>query len=327
MDLARRALHAAFMFALATSCSSSNAERRDTHAASSAETKATLASVAEEMRLSALRMQQAQKDAEAQCSPLAGRAVPPAEEHAVGAAVARAFTGHSAAATDKLGVYVQKVGSQVAAHAARSPGTWSFQVFDDPQKPTLASTVGGYVFISTRVLARLKNEAQLAALLAREVAHVSSDWLVKYDSSRVQMCRIALTGFAMAAAGASDIPGGPDFAQEGKFGRSFKKLADPKGLDVEGEDAEFVTWYAGQFMEQQMGMFPFSPDQEERADDAALELLTAAGYDSGALLHALKQLEPDTPRHWRLEKKPPHKGKTPPFPKDVPMPKDVPAPK
>jgi predicted Zn-dependent protease len=323
-------LHASFILLLTLSCASSNAERsgeasRDAKKANNAEMQAAMAAAAEEARLAAQKLQQAQADAEAKCGALSGKPVPSAEEHVVGEAVAKAFIKPDAPApNEKLAAYVQKVGEKVAAHARRSPGKWTFVVVEDPQ-PKMFSTLGGYVFIPTLYLSLLKDEAQLAAVLAHEVAHVSDDWLGRYDTARLKMCRTALTSMALTEAGVSSIPGGGPFVQNTKLSRSMKKLADPNGLNLDGDDAEFLSWYAGQFLLWH-SLERFPDDVELKADAQAVELLHAAGYDTGALALALEVLPapPGTVYGYRRAALDPlkvQKGKTPPFPKDVPFPK------
>ena len=272
----------------------------------------------------AMQMQQANAQAAADCSPLINRPVAWPEERAIGAASALALirTGKglyldplpektaagAQAKRDASGAagvalppgekndvtsYVQRVGALVASRSARPSIAWTFAVLDDPT-PRVSSTLGGYVFITTGALAKLENEAQLAAVLAHEVAHVAGpDWRERYAKARVSMCKTALTGLSLVMNGASNVPGSEQFVANAKFGKTLKKLADPEGLDVEHDpdvDPEFLRWYAGQALQFQQ-MLGFGADEEARADAEAAVMLGTAGYDPAALEQALGLFE------------------------------------
>ncbi len=67
--------------------------------------------------------------------------------------------------------YVNNVGRWLALQTERPDLPWQFGVLDAPQVNAFA-TPGGYVFITRGLLGRMKNEAELAGVLAHEIAHV-----------------------------------------------------------------------------------------------------------------------------------------------------------
>ncbi|MRV72351.1 M48 family metalloprotease [Duganella sp. FT92W] len=67
--------------------------------------------------------------------------------------------------------YVNQVGQWVAAQGERPELTWRFAVLDDAEANAFAAP-GGYIFITRGLLYGLRNEAELAGVLAHEVAHV-----------------------------------------------------------------------------------------------------------------------------------------------------------
>jgi len=67
--------------------------------------------------------------------------------------------------------YVNRVGRWVALHTERPDLNWQFGVLDSDNINAF-STPGGYVLITKGLLARLRNEAELAGVLAHETAHV-----------------------------------------------------------------------------------------------------------------------------------------------------------
>jgi predicted Zn-dependent protease len=73
-----------------------------------------------------------------------------------------------------LAFYVGRVGRRIAAHAGRPDLDFHFRVLSDPE-PQGYAILGGFVYVTTGALGRLRSEAELAALLAHEVAHVALD--------------------------------------------------------------------------------------------------------------------------------------------------------
>jgi predicted Zn-dependent protease len=67
--------------------------------------------------------------------------------------------------------YVNRVGRWVALHTERPDLNWQFGVLDSNNINAFA-TPGGYVLITKGLLARLRNESELAGVLAHETAHV-----------------------------------------------------------------------------------------------------------------------------------------------------------
>ena len=74
----------------------------------------------------------------------------------------------------RLAAYVTRVGRRVAAHAGRPDLAFRFRVLASPD-PQGYALLGGFVYVTSGALARLGSEAELAALLAHEVAHVALD--------------------------------------------------------------------------------------------------------------------------------------------------------
>jgi predicted Zn-dependent protease len=72
---------------------------------------------------------------------------------------------------DALQAYVNRVGRWIASQSGRSDLKWTFGVIDSADINAFAAP-GGYVFITKGLYARLQDEAQLAGVLAHEIAHV-----------------------------------------------------------------------------------------------------------------------------------------------------------
>lgn len=69
--------------------------------------------------------------------------------------------------------YVAAVGGKLAAVSGRPDLKWQFTVLDSP-RPDAFATRGGYVYITRGMLALLGSENDLAAVLAHEIAHIST---------------------------------------------------------------------------------------------------------------------------------------------------------
>jgi len=67
--------------------------------------------------------------------------------------------------------YVNQVGRWLALQSERPDLPWQFGVLDAPQVNAFAAP-GGFVFITRGLLERMKNEAELAGVLAHEIVHV-----------------------------------------------------------------------------------------------------------------------------------------------------------
>lgn len=95
-----------------------------------------------------------------------------AEEVALGGGMASDLLGAAPLLQDKkLQRYVNQVGMWLAAQTERSDLPWRFAVLDDNEFNAF-STPGGYVFITRGLLLSLRNESELAGVLAHEIAHV-----------------------------------------------------------------------------------------------------------------------------------------------------------
>jgi len=67
--------------------------------------------------------------------------------------------------------YVNQVGRWLSLHSERPNLDWKFGVLDSDNLNAFA-TPGGYVLVTRGLLVRLKNESELAGVLAHEIAHV-----------------------------------------------------------------------------------------------------------------------------------------------------------
>jgi hypothetical protein len=70
--------------------------------------------------------------------------------------------------------YINKVGMAVALHSSRYDLSWRFVVFED-KNPKVLAIPGGFVLLSDGLLKQLKDESELAGVLATAIAHILLD--------------------------------------------------------------------------------------------------------------------------------------------------------
>src|SRR5205823_10481732 len=148
--------------------------------------------------------------------------------------------------------YVQMVGSTVAQFGQRSDVTFHFAVLDTDIANAFAMP-GGYIFVTRGALANMKNESELAGVLAHEVAHVDGRHLEKEVRNK------KATHWAVEE-GTAKIPAASE----------LKNIANDLVANA-------LTATYGR-------------DKEAEADKKGLDLATAAGYDPGGLRNFLQVL-------------------------------------
>jgi predicted Zn-dependent protease len=90
--------------------------------------------------------------------------------------------------------YVDQVGQRLVPYSERPNIPYHFQVVQDKQVNAFA-TMGGYVYVTSGLLATADNEAQLASVLGHEMGHIASKHVLK------QMRQQAIESGIASAAG------------------------------------------------------------------------------------------------------------------------------
>lgn len=157
--------------------------------------------------------------------------------------------------SEALQRYVNLVGTAVAANSKRSTIPYQFAVLDSPVQNAFA-VPGGVIFISRALLSVLDNEAELAAVLAHEVGHVSAKHALK-STQRVQL-----------------LQGVGTITAAGVGGDKGKKFASAIG------DMQAVLFDKG-----------LDKEMEYEADSAAMETAYRTGYDPSAMIRVLEKLQ------------------------------------
>jgi beta-barrel assembly-enhancing protease len=156
---------------------------------------------------------------------------------------------------ESLQRYVNLVGTAVAGNSKRATIPYQFAVLDSPVQNAFA-VPGGVIFISRALVSILDDEAELAAVLAHEVGHVSAKHALK-STQRAQFFQGVGTITAASVKGEK----GKQFASA--IGDMQTVLFD-KGLDK---------------------------SMEFEADLAAMETTYRTGYDPSAMIRVLEKLQ------------------------------------
>ncbi len=82
----------------------------------------------------------------------------------------------------QLQAYVNNIGQQLARQSHRSDIRYTFTVLDDPTVNAFALP-GGYIYVTTGLMAYLNSEGELAGVLGHEIGHVTAKHGVKQQSA------------------------------------------------------------------------------------------------------------------------------------------------
>ncbi len=155
--------------------------------------------------------------------------------------------------------YVNQLGRWISLQSIRPNLPWSFAVIDDAGYNAFA-TPGGYIFITRGLLERVADEAELAGILAHEVAHVTQRHHLRAIRKNAQSgLLVQLVGSQLR----QDV-GGAFSGQLLALGRNLYG----RGLDRQ---------------------------DEFEADRLGVELASRAGFDPYGLVAALQHLRTATP--------------------------------
>ncbi len=156
--------------------------------------------------------------------------------------------------TGPMQSYVQEIGKKIVPHTERKDIQYKFYVLDNPMVNAFA-VPGGYIYISRGLMALANNEAEVAAVVAHEIGHITA----RHAAERVSQSAVVGLGAAILSAAVGD-PG---------VGRAA-------GLGSE------------------LYIKSYSRDQERQADELGVRYLSRAGYDPGAMSSFLASLDRET---------------------------------
>ena len=149
---------------------------------------------------------------------------------------------------------VTQIGQRIAAVSGQPNLPWEFTVFED-SNPNAFALPGGKVGVNTGLFKVVKNQHQLAAVMAHEVAHV----LARHSAERVSHQVLLQAGLVGAQA-----------------------LSGPESQQWMGLAAQAAT----------LGVIlPYSRTQESEADEIGLTYMARAGYDPRAAVDVWRNFQ------------------------------------
>ena len=155
--------------------------------------------------------------------------------------------------------YVRDVGNRIAQVSHRPDLEFNFFIIDSPEINAFALP-GGYVYINRGLLTYLNSEAELAAVLAHEIGHITARHAVQ------QQARGALArGAAVAGGIVAGVATGSGYAAS--------------------QISEVASIWA------QTGLSGFGRDNELEADSLGAGYLLKAGYDPTAVIDVITVLK------------------------------------
>ncbi len=156
---------------------------------------------------------------------------------------------------------VQQIGARLAGQSAASqaPFQFAFRVLADQETTNAFAIPGGHIYVTEALLAKLQSNAEVAAILAHQMAHLVQqhgfDRLAKATLSDGQTGAVVMASFLDESL-PTDITS-PQVAQ----------------LISETVDLHYIQ------------------DEEQRSDIQAIQFLAQAGFDPNGLIRALQQLQ------------------------------------
>lgn len=156
----------------------------------------------------------------------------------------------------RLNDYITKIGQLVLAQGKKAPFDYTFSIFNSSAINAFA-TPGGYIYINAGLISAVENEAQLAGVIAHEIAHANA----RHVASMIEKSRkLNIAALAAIIAGAFLGGGGEATAAIAAF-----SIAGASSLSLK-----------------------YQREHEEEADRLGIEYLLAAGYYPEAMVEFLK---------------------------------------
>ena len=128
---------------------------------------------------------------------------------------------------EEINRYVEQIGQQLAKVSERTEIPYTFQVVEN-QSVNAFATMGGFVYVNTGLLQEADNEAELAGVMAHEIAHIVARHSIN------QMREMAIANGVAAVAGLDRniaIQLGVELALRRPNSRQDELEADQLGLE------------------------------------------------------------------------------------------------
>ncbi|MCC0177281.1 M48 family metalloprotease [Waterburya agarophytonicola K14] len=153
-------------------------------------------------------------------------------ESATGTAIANSYKAQANMISDPVQLsYIRGIGNKLAKLMGRNEFEYEFNIIEDPT-PNAFALPGGKIFFHTGMLELMDSEAELAGVMAHEVAHavLSHGYKQLGESALTNTGMNILSGLAGREVGAIANVGG--LLLDKKFSRGKEKQADVLGIRV-----------------------------------------------------------------------------------------------
>jgi len=148
--------------------------------------------------------------------------------------------------------YVNKVGMTLTPHTHRPHLVYNFAVLDTPVVNAFALP-GGYIYVTRGILAMMKSEAELAAVLAHELGHVSA----RHGVQRLSKLLLVQIGLNVGSA----------------LSDTFAQISGVASIGI------------------QLLFLKYSRDDEREADVLGVEYARKGSYDPGEMVSFFSSLQ------------------------------------
>ncbi len=219
------------------------------------------------------------------------------EERLIGEQAAATLLGAAPLLADRDAQrYVNLVGRWIASHGSRPELDWRFGILDTPHVGAFAAP-GGYVFVTRGLLLELRNESELAGVLAHEITHVEERHHLQglrrqAGFALAERLQPDLTTMSRIADGARELYSrGLDRGDEYAADRAGARLARRAGYDPYGLLAALQTLDSLNPDDSRLALMfdthPRTADRVQRLDQDLLQQGDSrTRYDAGAARYA-----------------------------------------
>jgi predicted Zn-dependent protease len=159
----------------------------------------------------------------------------------------------------KLNAYITAIGNRLLAQSKKASFDFTFSIFNSSGINAFA-TPGGYIYVNKGLITAMENEAQLAGVMAHEIAHANSRHVASIIE-KSQKLNIAMLAGIIAGA---FLGGGGD------------ATAAIAAFSVAGASSMTLK---------------YQREHEEEADRLGIESLVNAGYNPAAMVEFLKLIK------------------------------------
>ncbi|MBF0171332.1 MAG: M48 family metalloprotease [Nitrospinae bacterium] len=189
----------------------------------------------------------------------------PSEEHFIGRSVAATILARYKRLNDpKRTDYVNRVGLYLTRFSDRPEtfGGYHFLLLDAPNEVNAFAAPGGFIFVTSGLLAKVKSEEELAAVLAHEIAHVT----LRHGLEAIKSSNLTSAFTIIGTEAVKEYSGSQLASLTEAFSGSIDDIVN------------------------KMVMSGYSQSQEFDADAEAMAIAFRAGYDPAGLTGFLTSL-------------------------------------